>query len=114
MTCTWPSLWETAEVHSALDKLADALEESEATEDDPEQAPDQLAAVNDPFDRFTVDEYYAWRVTQLVQNFDGIAAANHEKPKRRVDDDATVMEAPVFRDGGEADPRGGRPDGSCR
>ena len=93
-------MWETAEVHSALDVLADALEEAEATDVGPEQTPGELPAVNDHAERFSVDEYYARRAARLVQNFDGIAAASHEKPKRRVDDDATVMEAPAFREGG--------------
>ena len=31
-TCTWPSLWETVEVHAELDELADALEAAEAAE----------------------------------------------------------------------------------
>ena len=42
----------------------------------------------------------------LVNNFDGIAAASHEKPKRRVDDDAQVKEQPLLREGGDADGRG--------
>ena len=50
-----------------------------------------------------MDEYYALRATMLVKNFDGIAAASHEKPNRRVDDDAHVNEEPLFREGGDAD-----------
>ena len=57
-------------------------------------------------ERQTVDEYYALRATMLVNNFDGIAAASHEKPKRRVDDDAQVKEEPLLREGGDADGRG--------
>ena len=64
-------------------------------------------------ERQTVDEYYALRDTMLVKNFDGIAAASHEKPKRRVDDDAHVDEEPFFREGGDADV-GSRPDGGRR
>ena len=41
-----------------------------------------------------------------MQDFDGIAAASHEKPKRRVDDDAHVKEQPLYREGGDADRQG--------
>ena len=105
-TCTWPSLWETIEVHAELDELADALQAAEATEGGPEPTPADAAVVGARADRLTVDEYYAMRVTVLVKNFDGIAAASHEKPKRRVDDDAHVKEEPLFWEGGDADGRG--------
>ena len=100
-TCTWPSLWETLEVHAELDELADALEAAEATEGEPEPTQPDAVLVGARAERLTVDEYYAMRVTMLVKNFDGIAAASHEKPKRRVDDDAHVKEQPQYREGGE-------------
>ena len=105
-TCTWPSLWETQEVHTELDKLADALEIAESTGGGPQHKPDGAAAPSARGERMTIDEYYALRRAALVKNFDGIAAASHEKPKRRIDDDAHIKEEPILREGGDADGRG--------
>ena len=110
--CVWPSLWDTVEVHAALAELADAWDATDATGGVAEPAfkgdtagAAHVAELIDgaQSDRLTASEYYALRVTTLVRNFDGIAAASHEKPKRRIEDDAHVKEEPLFREGGDGE-----------
>ena len=52
-------------------------------------------------DALTADEFFALRTCALVRNFDGIAAASHEKPKRRIAEDVSLQEETAYREGGE-------------
>ena len=51
----------------------------------------------------TVQEYNAFVAVHVSANFDGIANARTEKPKRQIDADCQVAEAPVAREGGGND-----------
>ena len=110
LTCTWFSLWETVEARYLLDDLADQLAAWEAEEDaEAARAWDTSAfrayaretVLRARDDAMTADEFFALRTCALVQNFDGIAAASHEKPKRRITEDVSLLEEPVYREGEE-------------
>jgi hypothetical protein len=95
----WPSLWETAEVQKRLAGLArselpQAL--TEPCDESEEHAVPQQS-------RMTVQEYNAFVAVHVSANFDGIANARTEKPKRQIDADCQVAEAPVAREGGGND-----------
>ena len=50
-----------------------------------------------------MEEYLALETVKTSCNFDGLADASSEKPKRKVDTDAEVQEQPVFTTGAAAD-----------
>ena len=53
-----------------------------------------------------MEEYCALETVRVAANFDGIADARLEKPKREVDQDVRVPEMPVFQEGAENDDTG--------
>ena len=53
--------------------------------------------------RLTMPEYCAMWALRVASNFDGIAAARSEKPKRQIDEDRHVKETPLWVEGAAGD-----------
>lgn len=82
-------------MQAVLETLA---EEYEVASADPDPPP-----VSHAQQRLTAAEYCARLTLQVAGNYDGIAAARSGKPKRQIDEDCKVKEAPVRVEGGQGD-----------
>ena len=98
----WPSLWETAEAQHTLEQLAAECEDGDALAVSPRD-PALAHGAAPPQARISVSEYCAMVTMRVAANFDGIAKARSEKPKRQIDQDRLVKEAPLHVEGGGDD-----------
>ena len=55
----------------------------------------------------SVEEYIALQTHPLLRNYDGIAHAQAEKPKRQIDRDVLIPEQPLFVEGADGTSWGG-------
>ena len=55
----------------------------------------------------SVGEYFALQAVSIARNYDGIAHAQAEKPKRQIDKDVCILEQPLYVDGTEGTSFGG-------
>ena len=55
----------------------------------------------------SVGEYFALQTVSIARNYDGIAHAQAEKPKRQIDKDVCIPEQPLYVDGIEGTSLGG-------
>ena len=89
-----PSIWNTAEVEQELRLKVLARRERQNTLD-ADDASDQPAMLG--LHRFlTVEEYVALETIKTAGNFDGISKARSSKPKREQEEDAKILEAPLY------------------
>ena len=103
----WASLWETTEMQGELEMLAEEYKRITAAaggieaEDLDHEA--DSAGYADAQPRITTEEYCAIMALQVDGNFDGIAAARSEKPKRQIDEDRNIKEKPARVEGASGD-----------
>ena len=83
-------------MHSVLETLAEDYEvASEDLDGRTTCAEPHTAPASHAQQRVTAAEYCARLTLQVAGNYDGIAAARSGKPKRQIDEDRQVKEAPV-------------------
>ena len=58
-------------------------------------------------DLLSVEEYIALQTLAIARNYDGIAHAQAEKPKRQIDRDALIPEQPLYVEGADGTSYGG-------
>ena len=58
-------------------------------------------------DFITAKEYFALQTLSIARNYDGIARAQAEKPKRQIDRDVLIPEQPLYKEGADASTLGG-------
>ena len=92
----WQSVWETQELQHRLQALA---ADSDDAEDMPEDDDDGRPARR----RLSVEEYCAMITVRVSSFYTGIAKARSEKPKREIDEDKSIQEAPSYVEGAEDD-----------
>jgi hypothetical protein len=58
-------------------------------------------------DLLSVEEYFALQTLSIARNYDGIAHAQAEKPKRQIDRDVLIPEQPLYVEGADGTSLGG-------
>ena len=126
---TYPSLWNTQEMEEELEQARESyVGEEDAHElDEPGQvgasarlsllqkvAPGRRGRLSNswPFEPargelLSVAEYNALQTLSIARNYDGIAHAQAEKPKRQIDRDAKTTEQPLYVEGADGTSWGG-------
>ncbi len=124
-----PSLWNTKEMGEELEEAREHyVEDDDAQESDEhgrlgssarlsaleKNAPGRCGPLSSswPFQpvhagMLSVEEYNALQTQSIARNFDGIAHAQSEKPKRQIDRDVLIPEQPLYVEGAEGTSRGG-------
>ena len=62
-------------------------------------------------DLLSVTEYNALQTLSIARNYDGIAHAQAEKPKRQIDRDVKIPEQPLYVEGADGAYWGGEGQG---
>ena len=82
----------TAPVDSLNDLLGDGIGDGVATTSSGQWWP--FSPLHQ--DMLSIDEYFALQTVSIARNYDGIAHAQAEKPKRQIDRDVLIPEQPLY------------------
>ena len=111
-----PSLWSTKDMEVKLAEASETYLEGASARHSLlcRNAPGRSDSLSSswPFqamheDLLSVEEYFALQTLSIARNYDGIAHAQAEKPKRQIDRDVLIPEQPLYVEGADGTSLGG-------